>query len=181
MASVRARLAPPSHTSPRTFSPVTRPHPQTASFVYILRVAPAGVAEYPNEDFTAVRADDIESISLLKARACEQLGWGTPSSVTLFLVPGGRIKALGIQSAIQNPTQSGFQSGASLVADILVDLNRLAADVAIVAGSWLLARVPPPAAAPGACRRRRTLIPACPHLHIPPPHYLCPPPPLSWC
>ena len=84
-----------------------------------------------------------DNVARLVGRACKEFGWGAPTQVKLFRVPGGREMALAIEA---DP---------SLAADILVAANKLAADEAVEPGSWLLARVPPPpAAAPGASRRR---------------------------
>lgn len=94
------------------------------------------------EDFTPVQTDDVANIGQLKVRACKVFSWGAPSSVTLFRVREGRERAL----AIANDP--------SLAAGILVNSNKLSADEAVVAGSWLLASAPPPAVAPGACLRR---------------------------
>ena len=79
-------------------------------------------------------------VSDVSKRACEEfgLGAGAPSRCRLYLVREGRERALAVEA---DP---------SLAASILISANKLAADEPVVAGSWLLARVPPlPAGAGG--------------------------------
>ena len=109
------------------------------SFVQILCVAPIGSVAYRDQDFTPVRADDVASIGLLKVRACTAFPhWHANAGlVAFFLVREGRERALAVEA---DP---------SLAAGILVGANKLATDDPVVAGSWLLARVPPPPPAHG--------------------------------
>ena len=106
------------------------------TFVQILCVAPVGSVAYRDQDFTPVRADDVSNIGLLKVRACTDFGWGAPTSVALFLVPDeARARAI--------------QRDPSSAKDILLGDSLFATD-AVVAGSWLLARVPPASPSGGA-------------------------------
>jgi hypothetical protein len=98
--------------------------------VHILCVAPVGSVAYRDQDFTPVRADDVSNIGLLKVRACADFGWGAPTSVALFLVPDeARARVI--------------QFDPSSAKDILLGDSLFATD-AVVAGSWILARVQPP-------------------------------------
>ena len=93
--------------------------------------------------FAPLSIDGIADAGFLAERACTKFGWPDAGQVAFFRVPGGRERALAVET---DP---------SLAADILVSANKLAVDEAVEPGSWLLARVaPPPAAAPGASRRR---------------------------
>jgi hypothetical protein len=73
-----------------------------------------------------------DNVARLVARACEKFGWGAPTQCRLYWVPEGRDRALAVED---DPLSA---------AGILVSANKLFADEAVVAGSWLLARVPHP-------------------------------------
>ena len=102
------------------------------TFVQILCVAPIGSVAYQDQDFTPVRADDVPNIGLLKVRACADFGWGAPTSVTIFAMPETRARDV--------------RRDPSSAADILSGEPLLSVET-VIAGSWLLARVPPSAAA----------------------------------
>ena len=108
--------------------------------VFILLASETPLA---NEAFAELPLRAGDNAARLLGRACEKFGWGVPSRCRLYLVRGGRERALAVEA---DP---------SLAASILVSANKLADDERVEPGSWLLARVPPPpAAAPGASRRR---------------------------
>jgi hypothetical protein len=96
-----------------------------------------------DETFAELPLQVGDNVARLVGRACDKFGWGAPSRCRLYLVREGRERALTCE---ENP---------SIAAGVLNGTNKLAADDPIVAGSWLLARVPPqPTAAPGASWRR---------------------------
>ena len=71
------------------------------------------------------------------ARACDKFGWGAPTKVHLFLAAAG---------GAERPTPAAL---AAMVADPTTRLSEdwLLPRAGIAPGCWLLARVPPPAAA----------------------------------
>ena len=90
----------------------------------------------PPQVFVKVLLAGCADVSDVSKRACTEFGWGAPTQCRLYLVREGRARALAVEA---NPL---------LAPGILVIANKLAADEAVVAGSWLLACVPPtPAAA----------------------------------
>ena len=95
------------------------------SAVRVLRVAPLGEAAYADENFAEVAAGSAARVAALAAAAS---GWGAPSRVALFLVPGGRERALAIR---REPR----------AASDIIRGEPLAPDEAVAAGAWLLARV----------------------------------------
>ena len=74
---------------------------------------------------------DVDDVS---SRACEKFGWG--AAVTLYLLP-------------DETRARAIQDDPSSAADIFCG-NSLFVRDRVVEGSWLLARVPPSAVAPGA-------------------------------
>ena len=84
------------------------------------------------ENFAELTLQAGDHAARLVGRACKEHGWGAPSRCRLYVIPGGRGAALAIQL---NP---------SLAAGIVAG-TPLFADDAVEPGSWLLARVPPPA------------------------------------
>jgi hypothetical protein len=106
---------------------------QTAHVVRVLRVAPLVAGVYADETFGKVIFEAGADISDLAKLACIAFPhWHADAGqVALFLVPEGRERAVAIQL---DPLSA---------ADILNSVP-LFADEAVIAGSWLLARVPRP-------------------------------------
>ena len=79
-----------------------------------------------------------DNAARLIGRACEKFGWRVQTRCRFYVVP-------------DEASARAIHRDPSLAAEILIRANKLDPDEAVVAGSWLLARVPPPpAAAPGA-------------------------------
>jgi hypothetical protein len=104
---------------------------------YVLRVAPAGAPAYECEVFAKVRFSARDDADDFVARACAAFPrWAAgPGAVALFLVPGGREAALALQ---RDPPSAAR----ALAGDALLP------DARVAPGSWLLARIAPPARAP---------------------------------
>ena len=142
-------------------APTTPPlPPQTALFVRVLRVAPPGFPAYEHQVFATISIDGIADSGFLAERVCTKLGWADAGQVAIFLVR-------------DEETARAIQRDPSSAKDILLGDPLIASDP-VVAGSWLLARVPsPPVVAPGAPRRQRAGVlthvlahsptPYCPH------------------
>ena len=136
-----ARLAPPrlALTSSRP-PPLPRlsPNPCQTPFVWVLPVSDTALA---GRVFGKVPLAGCADVADVAKRACEEYPrWGVDASqVELFRVPNeGQARAI--------------QRDPSSAADIILRGDSLFASDAVEPGSWLLARVPPPAAAPGASR-----------------------------
>lgn len=102
--------------------------------VFIKRTAPAAFPAYEGEAFAKLVLPTGADVSDLVARACAQFFWGPPTRAQLLLVP---------HEGLRKP------SADAEAAAVLLDEPALPlADVGVCSGSWLLARVSPPAAAP---------------------------------
>ena len=105
-------------------------------YVYIKR---AGELD---EVFAELSCFAGDTVARLAKRACDTFGWGVPTQAQIYLLvhaPGGdEPPAEAERAALAN---ARLQSGWALE------------HAGVVPGSWLLARVPPPAAASGAFRR----------------------------
>jgi hypothetical protein len=159
-AHARAR-----HCSPRCgrcsppLAPAPAPHPQ---FAFIMRVSEPAALE--GEAFAEIELRAGDNVARLAGRACEKFPrWG---------VDAGQVRLLLVPAAAQQPTLAELE--AALLGVPLSPFSALA-DVGVVSGCCLLARVPPRAAAPGAflsCaplgRFGTTAPPPTPPL--PPPH-----------
>ena len=101
-----------------------------------------GDTTLPGQVFGKVELAGCDDVADVTKSACKEFGWGVPTQVGLRLVAASddnkEPTAEAITAALSSPR---LQVGQTLVS------------AGIVAGSWLLARVPPPpAAAPGASR-----------------------------
>jgi hypothetical protein len=103
-----------------------------APYVWIMLVGD------PSQVFVKVLLAGCADVSDVSKRACADFGWGAPTQCRLYLVREGRARALAVRD---DP---------SLAADILIRANELDPDEPVVAGSWLLARVPMPLTAAAA-------------------------------
>ena len=145
MASVRVLM--PSHACPRARLPralLTAPAPpRQTSFVWVLPVSDTALADRVFGKVPLTGSADVADVA---KRACEEYPrWG---------VDAGQVKLFAVTKAGKAPTSTEIQ--AALLLEPLSPFDTLA-DAGIVSGSCLLAHVPPlpPAAAPGASRRRR--------------------------
>ena len=125
--------------APRLYSRLS-PNPCQTPFVWVLPVSDTALA---GRVFGKVPLAGCADVADVAKRACEEHPrWGVDASqVELFRVPNeGQARAI--------------QRDPSSAAGIILRGDSLFASDAVEPGSWLLARVPPPAAAPGASRRR---------------------------
>ena len=127
----------PLHRACPAFTPRRPPFPR-AQYAFIKRVSETA---FEDETFAVIelRADD--NVGLLVGRACKELDWGAPSRMRLFLAAAG--------GAEEPPPDALVAAAADPAKRLGVGLPL--ARAGITPGCWLLARVPPPAAAaPGA-------------------------------
>ena len=122
----RATLTPRRPPSPATFL--------RTQYAFIKRV---GDTSFEDEAFAAIELRPADTVALLVGRACEKFEWGVPTKVHLHLAAAG---------GAERPTPAEL---AAMVADPTTRLseNWLLPRAGIAHGCWLLARVPPPAAA----------------------------------
>ena len=111
-----------------------RPFSRSQQHVYIKRT---GFGASPNEIFVPLCIDGVASVGLLAKRACVEFGLGVPTQARLYLVQHdvGELKP---------PAE------AEADAELLEEPAQLLENAKIRPGSWLLARVLPPAAAASA-------------------------------
>ena len=108
-----------------------------AQYAYIVRVSEPPLE---GEAFAVIELRAGDSVGLLVGRACKEFPrWG---------VDAGQVRLFLVSTAAKEPTPAELE--AALVGEPLSAFSELA-DVGVVSGCCLLARVPPPAAAaPGA-------------------------------
>ena len=142
MTSVRVLALPVARPASRAFprARFSSRDPLRQPSVFIMLVSETVLAD---ETFAALPLQDGDIVARLVGRACEKFGWGAPSRCRLFLVA---------------PPDGVDEPSADAIKDALSG-ERLQSSwplerAGIRPGSWLLARMPPPAAAPGASRRR---------------------------
>ena len=137
MATVRLRAAPlpgAGHARPSSTARHLTP-PPPVQYVFIKRASDAAF----NEPFAKLHLEGCTDVADVVARACNKFPrWG---------VDAGQVYMFLVSAAAQKPTLSELE--AALLGEPLSPLSALA-DARVVAGCCLLARVPPPAASPGA-------------------------------
>ena len=123
----RARNAPPPHPPPPSS------HPPPSQFAFIKRV---GGAAFEEESFAKLQLGGCADVADVAVRVCKEFPhWGVHAEqVCLFLAAGG--------GDVRPPTLAAAANPAARLGEGLT-LDR----AGITPGSWLLARVPPPAAA----------------------------------
>ena len=99
--------------------------------MYIARARDGAPVE--GEGFAELSAFPSDTVARLTKRACAEFGWGVPTQARLYLVPS-------VERARE------LQLPGASAADILAGAALFPGD-SIAPGSWLLARVSPPAAA----------------------------------
>ena len=120
-----------------TLTPRRPPPPSNllrTQYAFIKRV---GDTSFEDEAFAEIELCAGDNVARLAGRACDKFEWGAPTKVHLFLAAAG---------GAERPTPAEL---AAMVADPTTRLseNWLLPRAGIAPGCWLLARVPPPAAA----------------------------------
>jgi len=129
--------AAPAAAAPAAVPAVIAPAAGDAQPQYVF-IKRAGGAAADDEVYAEVAILPGDTVARLAERACAKFGWGMPSQASLFLVdhlPGGDEPSALVEAKATTPSSRRLQSGWTVER------------AGVGAGSWLLTRVPPPAAA----------------------------------